>query len=357
MSTIDELIKQTGEWLRGQGPMADVVISSRIRLARNLKGYPFLSRADDSQRRRIYRELADCISNASACKGTSLVDFEEASDLDRQVLVERHLISRQLADSEGPRGVAICPSERHALMINEEDHLRIQVLRSGLQLEALWDDIREIDNALERQVEYAYHERYGYLAACPTNVGTGLRVSVMLHLPALKLAKEIDRVFRAAQDMRLAVRGIYGEGTDAVGDFYQVSNQITLGRSEEDIIEEFGRTIIPQMVEYELKVREAMANERAYQLDDKVWRAFGTLENARSISSEEVLFLLSHVRMGVAMGRFDAIDTNTINELLLQTQPAHLQKLHHGKLPGDRRCTVRAELLRARLGGAQTGQN
>ncbi|MCK4658960.1 MAG: protein arginine kinase [Phycisphaerae bacterium] len=357
MSRIDELTRQTGEWLRGEGPMSEVVISSRIRLARNLKGYPFLSRADQSQQRKLYRELSECITASPIGKDIFIADFEELSELDRQVLVERHLISRQHAHGEGARGVAVSGSERQALMVNEEDHLRIQVLRSGLRLEALWEEIRDIDLSLEKQIEYAYDQRYGYLTACPTNVGTGLRVSVMLHLPALKLVKEIDRVFRAAHDMKLAVRGIYGEGTDAVGDFYQVSNQVTLGRTEEEIIDEFGKTIIPKMVEYELKVREAMARERPYQLDDKIWRAYGILKNARAMSSEEALFLLSHIRMGVAMGRFKHVDVQTINELLLQTQPAHLQKIHQEKLSGEQRSIKRAKLLRARLEKHQPRDN
>ncbi|MCP4591434.1 MAG: protein arginine kinase [bacterium] len=357
MSRIDELTAQTGEWLRGEGPMSGVVISSRIRLARNLNGYPFLSRADDSQRRRIYRELSDCIAASPLGKDVFFADFEAIPELDRNVLVERHLISRQHADGEGARGVAVSSSEQRALMVNEEDHLRIQVLRSGLQLEALWEETREIDGWIEKQLEYAYHERYGYLTACPTNVGTGLRVSVMLHLPALKLAKEIERVIRAAHDMKLAVRGIYGEGTEAVGDFYQVSNQVTLGRTEEEIIEEFGRSIIPKVVEYELKVRDEMVKEHTHQLDDKVWRAYGTLENARAMGSEEALFLLSHVRLGVAMGRFTQLDVPTINKLLLQTQPAHLQKIHQENLSGPQRSIARAEFLRARLREFQTGDN
>ena len=349
MSKIDDLTKLTGEWLRGEGPMSGIVISSRIRLARNLKDFPFLSRASETQRTKIYRELSECIAASPLGKDVFFVDFENTPELDRQVLVERHLVSRQHAEGEGARGVAVSSGERRALMVNEEDHLRIQVLRSGLQLEALWEEIRDIDTWIEKQIEYAYHPRYGYLTACPTNVGTGLRVSVMLHLPALRLAKEIDRVFRAAHDMKLAVRGIYGEGTDAIGDFYQVSNQVTLGRSEEEIIDEFGRMIIPKMVEYELKVREAMAKERTYQLDDTVWRAYGILENARAMSSEETLAHLSHVRMGVIMGRFKDLDIPTINELLLQTQPAHLQKIRHETLTGEQRSIARAELLRRRL--------
>jgi protein arginine kinase len=234
-------------------------------------------------------------------------------------------------------------------MINEEDHLRMQVLRCGLQLEPLWDEINALDDALAGAVEFAFDDRLGYLTACPTNVGTGLRVSVMMHLPALKLTGEIEKVLRAARDMRLAVRGLYGEGTDAVGDFYQFSNQITLGTAEEEIIEEFANRIIPQVVEYELAARDALSREKATQLDDKVWRAFGLLENARVIASEESMFFLSHLRMGVSMGRFSGIDVSTLNEILLQIQPAHLQKRCGSSLSGEERSIARAKLLRDRL--------
>ena len=348
--SIDDLTTRVGEWLRGSGPMADIVISSRIRLARNLSGYPFLQRAGDDERREIYRVLADSFSAAKLDQNTMFLDIEELDDLDKQVLVERHLISRQHADAEGSRGVAVSDSETRALMINEEDHLRMQVLRSGLALEPIWDEINEIDDALSTQVEFAFDQKLGYLTACPTNVGTGLRVSVMLHLPALKITGEIEKVLRAAKDLRLAVRGLYGEGTEAIGDFYQVSNQITLGRAEEEIIDEFSSRIIPRIVEYEQAAREALSRERSVQLDDKVWRAYGILENARAMASDETMFFLSHVRMGVSMGRLSTIDVGTINELLLQIQPAHLQKIHGSVLNGEERSIARAKYLRHKLG-------
>jgi protein arginine kinase len=277
------------------------------------------------------------------------VDIEEAQELDRQLLVERHLISRQHAEGEGTRGVAISSGERRALMINEEDHLRIQVLRSGLQLTSLYKEIDQLDDALEQQVEYAFDKRLGYLTACPTNVGTGIRVSVMLHLPALKLTNQIEQVFRAAKELRLAIRGLYGEGTDAVGDFFQVSNQVTLGRTEEEIVEAFAAETIPQFVEYEMAARETLLNERVNLLDDKIWRAYGTLENARALSSDETLFLLSHLRMGVNMGRCDKVDLEVVNQMFLRAQPAHLQKLNGRRLGGEERSVIRAEYLRDTL--------
>jgi len=349
MSRIDDLIRTTGEWLRGDGPMSDVVVSSRIRLARNLAGRKFLSRADEQEREDICRLLSEQISRTPLGERSFIVDMEEAEELDRLALVERHLISRQHADAHGSRAAFIGADETWALMINEEDHLRIQVLRSGAQLDVLWEQINEIDDVLERRVDYAFDPRYGYLTACPTNVGTGIRVSIMLHLPGLKLTQEIEKVARAAKDMRLAVRGLYGEGTDAVGDLFQISNQVTLGQSERDIVREFVDVVIPNIVEYELAARRMLATERSTMLDDKVWRAYGLLENARAVSSEETLYLLSHLRLGVCMGRLPSTDMRTVNELMLMTQPAHLQKLHGSAMSVEQRNQFRAQYLRRRL--------
>lgn len=346
---IDDLTRNTGAWLRGDGPHADVVVSSRIRLARNVRGFPFLSKASDDERRQIFRLLSDCITEQEFGVESLLVDIEATDELDRQVLVERHLISRQHAEGEGTRGVAISAGETRALMINEEDHLRIQVLRSGLQLTELYEEISRLDDKIEQGVEYAYDPRFGYLTACPTNVGTGIRVSVMLHLPALKLTQEIDKMFRAAKDMRLAIRGLYGEGTDAVGDFFQISNQTTLGRSEEEIIKDFGNRVIPKIVSYESAARSILLKEHTDVLDDRIWRAFGILENARTISTNEALLLLSHVRLGVNMGRLKGLDLATVNRLFLGTQPAHLQKRSGEKLDGAQRSVARAEFLRSTL--------
>ncbi len=347
--TIDELVKRVGAWLGGEGPYADIVISSRIRLARNLDGFPFLSKSSDSDRSQVYRVLMESIAELELGEDTLVVDIEDADELDRQVLVERHLISRQHAEGEGTRGVAIANNEQCALMINEEDHLRIQGMRSGLQLACLFEEVNRIDNEIGQRVRYAFDRRWGYLTACPTNVGTGIRVSVMLHLPALKLTGQIEQMFRAAKEMHLAVRGLYGEGTDAVGDFFQVSNQTTLGQTEKDIVEEFASEIIPRIVKFELTAREMLEKDRSALLDDKIWRAWGTLENARTMSSDETLFLLSHLRMGVNMGRCKDIDLTRLNQLFLRSQPAHLQKLEGRRLDGEQRSVARARYLRSIL--------
>lgn len=347
--SLADVARRSGEWLRGDGPLSEIVISTRIRLARNLAEFPFLTRADAAVREQIAAAAERAIRSAKALEGFRLVDVEKVDELDRMMLVERHLISRQHAEADGARRLAYEPGEQAAIMINEEDHLRIQVMRSGLRLDETWEQINALDDALDEKLEYAFDDRYGYLTACPTNVGTGIRVSVMLHLPALRLIGELEKVTRAAKSMKLAVRGLYGEGTQASGDFYQVSNQTTLGRSEREIIADFGGDIIPKIVDYEKSARTVLLRDRLHLLDDKVWRAFGVLKNARLMSSDEALEFLSHVRMGVHVGRLKSVDVQTVNELFLQAQPAHLQKLHGERLTGEQRSLVRAALFRARL--------
>jgi protein arginine kinase len=348
---LSDLTNHAGEWLRGSGPMSEVVISSRIRLARNVAGYPFLAKCSRGQRTTLEHKIRDTILAANIAPQTLYVDLEAAPEWDRQLLVERHLISKPHASAEGARGVAIGENETISIMINEEDHLRIQVLRSGLQLEEAWEQINKLDDGLEAKLDYSFHPRFGYLTACPTNVGTGIRVSVMLHLPALKVTGEIEKVFRAAKDMRLAVRGLYGEGTEATGDFYQISNQTTLGKSEEEFISDFKHLVIPKIIDYEHQARRLLVKERTIALDDKVYRALGVLRSARLISSEDTLSALSHLRLGVNLERIKEIDLRTINELFLLTQPAHLQKLHGKKLDGDVRKQARADYIRSRLNG------
>lgn len=349
--TIDDLTQTTGEWLRGAGPMSDVVVSSRIRLARNLAEYPFLSTATGTDRTEIYRRLVDEITAIPLGADAITVDMEDVDPIDGELLVERHLVSRQHVAGTGSRGVTISPDETRSLMINEEDHLRIQGLRSGLQLEELWADMTDVDDAISARVMFAFDQRLGYLTACPTNVGTGIRVSVMLHLPALKLTKEIDRVARAARDMRLAVRGIHGEGTEAVGDLYQISNQTTLGKSESEIIEGFSGSIIPKIVDYERTARTSLVEQRGNLLDDKIWRAYGILCNARCISSSETQAMLSPIRMGIHLERFDRFDIKMLNELFLHSQSAHLQKRCGRSMEGKERGIARAEYLRQQLNG------
>src|SRR5580658_6414501 len=319
---LSDLTNHAGEWLRGSGPMSEIVISSRIRLARNVSGLPFLSRCTRSQRTSLEHKVRDTILGANLSSQVLYVDLDQAPEVDRQLLVERHLISKPHAAAEGARGVAVADNETLAIMVNEEDHLRVQVLRSGLQLEEAWEQINKVDDKLESTLDWAFHPRFGYLTACPTNVGTGIRVSVMLHLPALKLTGEIEKVFRAAKELRLAVRGLYGEGTEATGDFYQISNQSTLGKSEEEIISDFKHVVIPKIIDYEHQARKMLLQDRTIALDDKVQRALGILRSARLIASEETLFLLSHLRVGINLGRVKDVDIRTLNELFLMTQPA-----------------------------------
>jgi protein arginine kinase len=347
---LSDLTSQAGEWLRGSGPMSEIVISSRIRLARNVAGFPFLTRCSKSVRKSLEDKIRSTIleSPFSSSK-TFYVDLEAAPEIDRQLLVERHLISRPHKDATGARGVAVGENETLAIMVNEEDHLRIQVLRSGLQLEEAWEQINAVDDQLEATLDFAFHPRFGYLTACPTNVGTGIRVSVMLHLPALKLTGEIEKVFRAAKDLRLAVRGLYGEGTEATGDFYQISNQSTLGKSEEEIIGDFKHVVIPKIIDYEHHARRALLGDQPLALDNKVYRALGLLRSARLIETEETLVALSHLRLGVNLKRVKDIDINKVNELFLLTQEAHLQKILGKKLEGTARQSARAEFIRQRL--------
>jgi protein arginine kinase len=346
---LDDLTPRCGEWLKGSGPESDIVISSRIRLARNLAEYPFISRASDQDREQIERTLREQVLHVAKQTGELLyVNVNDLLGLDRQFLVERQLISREHADSEGARAVAIDADEQVALMINEEDHLRIQVMHSGLDLHAAWEQISGIDDLVEAGVMYAYDRRIGYLTACPTNVGTGLRVSVMLHLPALVMTQQIDQVFRSLQKISLAVRGLYGEGSQAMGDFYQISNQITLGRSEKELIDQVG-DVVPNLITYERQAREYLLTESHENLHDRVSRAYGILRTARTISSEETMHLLSSVRMGVNLGMIDDLEIGVLNQLFIHTQPAHLQKLSGSQLDTENRNIERARYLRGHL--------
>jgi protein arginine kinase len=345
---LDDLAQTGGEWLRGAGPESDIVISSRIRLARNLADFPFTSRASAVQKGEIELMLRERVLALDDGFKLHYIPIHSLSNLDRQFLVERQLISREHAATEGNRGVAIELQETHSLMINEEDHLRLQVLRSGFQLEEAWRDIDHLDDQIEQRVTYAFSEDFGYLTACPTNVGTGMRSSVLMHLPALHLTKQIEKVFRALQKINLVVRGLYGEGTRASGDFYQISNQVTLGKAEEDVLREI-REVVPHIINYERTARQTLMREMRPLIQDKVSRAYGTLRSATMMSSEETMDLLSSVRLGVNLNLIEELTIPKINELLLHTQPAHLQKLQGQELDGEERNLARARYLRARL--------
>jgi len=372
---LTEISGGINEWFSGQGPLSDVVISSRIRLARNLAGHKFLAACTVAEKGEILRILKDVLMGLELGDEIFYIGVDKAPVLEKRFLVERHLISQHHAFGKGPRGAVIARREFFTAMINEEDHLRLQVLRAGCQLPACYEQIDRIDNAIEQKVDYAFSPKYGYLTACPTNLGTGIRVSVMLHLPALKMTSQIEKFLNAAKALGLAVRGLFGEGTEAAGDFYQLSNQISLGVSEKEIVSRFESTIIPEIVEYEHAARNQLLSKDAGILDDKISRALALLKNANLISSQEALFLLSHIRLGLNMHKFQGASTpaidrlcslcsdspadgnpkglsiETVNRLFLLTLPAHLQ-LNYGKeLDSARRDALRAQIIRSALTG------
>jgi len=342
---LDTLTQSIGEWLKGTGPESDIVMSSRVRLARNLAHYPFVSRANEQEKTEIEKFLKDRIATVPVGKSLEYIDVGHLEEVDRQFLVERQLISREHADAQGARGVAIDGLEQVSLMVNEEDHLRIQCMHSGLDLKGAWEQINTVDEQIEKVVPYAFHPRWGYLTACPTNVGTGIRVSVMLHLPALVMTRQIEKVFRSLHKIQLAVRGLYGEGSQAMGDFYQISNQTTLGKNEEELIEQVG-DVVPVLIDYERRAREFLIRESQQNVHDQVSRAFGILRTAQTISAEETMQLLSRVRMGVLLGLIGDVKISDINVLLIRTQPAHLQKLRGEELDTADRNIERARYLR-----------
>ena len=367
---LTDISNDINEWFSGSGPLSDIVVSSRIRLARNLAGHKFLSRCTQKEKAAILEKLKDVLMSLDLGEKISYISVDKTSALNRDFLVERHLISRHHALGKGPRGVVIAHREFFTAMINEEDHLRMQVLKAGCQLSECAKQINKIDDIIEQKVSYAFNPRFGYLTACPTNLGTGIRCSVMLHLPAMKMTGQIEKFVNAAKDMGLAVRGLFGEGTEAASDLYQISNQVTLGVSEERIVSDFERTIIPEIVEYEIAARNELLSKKTATLDDKISRAMALLQNAHLLSSHEALFLLSHLRLGINMHKHMGASTPaikrlceltgttdknkglsipTINRLFMLTLPAHLQ-LNYGKqLDSTHRDALRAQIIRSAL--------
>lgn len=346
---LDELIALPSPWLDPGGPHGDIVLSTRVRLARNVAGRPFLTRLKPEEQQDLETVLHKAIVKALGTRRATWFELDGLPEIDRRCLVERHLVSRELAGGEGARGVGVSPDLRIAIMANEEDHLRLQVYAAGLQLEEAWKEADAVDDRLEEQVTYTFSPTLGYLTACPTNVGTGMRASVMLHLPALVLTRQIEKVFRAVARMRLAVRGLYGEGTQATGDIYQISNQVSLGRSEADILKTL-ESVIPQIIAYEQQARDVLATESPTALDDRVFRSWGLLTSARTISSEETLTLLSAVRLGIHLRRLEGIDLGAINELFVLTRRGHIQKMRGAELGETERDVARADYIRKRLG-------
>jgi protein arginine kinase len=344
---LEELAGQCGEWLRGSGPDSDIVVSSRIRLARNLADFTFMRKCTGLDRAAIERTLRERLARIGQWQSVSFIDVNSLDEVDRQFLVERQLISREHADADGSRGVAGRPNEQFSVMINEEDHLRIQVMNSGLDLQAAWEQINQIDDLIEQHVTYAFHERLGYLTACPTNVGTGMRVSVMLHMPALVLTRHFERVFRSLQKISLAVRGLYGEGSQAMGDFYQISNQITLGKSEEELIAQVRGGSDADRVR--AQGAQFPGRERLEGIARPGQPGVRSVLHGSDDQQRGDHALLSSVRMGVNLGLIRDVEIPTVNKLFIHTQPAHLQKIRGAALSTADRNIERALYLQRHL--------
>jgi protein arginine kinase len=346
--TIHEFLPPPAETARRDGPHNRIVMSSRVRLARNLKGLAFPGWAKKVERIKALELIRPAVESLPQLSGAFSESMDNLTVLDKNILVERHLISREHAAKSAGSGLVLNREESLCVMINEEDHLRMQALRPGLQLKQAWSAIDQIDTKLEKKLDYAFTPDLGYLTACPTNLGTGIRVSAMLHLPGLVLAEQINQIIQAVNKLGLAVRGLYGEGTEALGNVFQVSNQMTLGEAESDIVERLNK-VLSQIIEHEENARGMLLEKKPKTVYNHIGRAYGTLANAHSISSKETMNLLSMMRLGVDLGLFPDLERWLVDELFIITQPAHLQKRHSEKLSAEERDLLRADMLRDRL--------
>jgi len=342
---LNEFLVTPAETARRRGPHDRIVMSSRVRLARNLKDGVFPGWAKKPERIRVLELIRPAVERLPELKQTFSETMDNLSQLDKQILVERHLISREHAAKNAGSGVVVNRDETFCVMINEEDHLRMQALRPGLQLRQAWQAIDHLDSELEEKLNYAFSDELGYLTACPTNLGTGIRVSAMLHLPGLVLAEQINPIIQSVNKLGLAVRGLYGEGTEALGNVFQVSNQMTLGESESTIVERLEK-VLAQIIEHEENARASLLEKKAKVVYNHIGRAYGILANAHSISSKETMNLLSLLRLGVDMALFPGVDRSIADELFILTQPAHLQRQHSEKLSAEERDLLRADMLR-----------
>jgi protein arginine kinase len=350
--SFDDLVSRPSPWLRGDGPHSDLALSTRVRLARNLRGVPFTHRAREEQLLGVLSGVSAAAQRGPSFRDALVLKMGDLSPVERQVLVERHLVSHELSDASRPRGILIAPDPRLSLMINEEDHLRLQALVSGFQLAEVWALADAADDELTSSLDFAFSDEIGYLTSCPTNAGTGLRASVLLHLPALVLLKEMQRILKEIEHAGLNCRGLYGEHSQVMGNLFQVSNQTTLGQSERRSIENV-ESVTRQIIEYEERARERLVRDARVQIEDKVWRAYGELRHCRLIDTKNVIELCSAVRLGVALGFPGLPPLCVVDELIILAQPAHLQRLAGEPLGAEERNVTRARLVRDRLAAAE----
>jgi protein arginine kinase len=345
---LHEFLISPAETAQRHGPHDRIVMSSRVRLARNVRDAAFPGWAKKPERVKILEMIRPAVESLPEMKGAFSEAMDNLGALDKQILVERHLISREHAAKSSGSGLVLNREESFCVMINEEDHLRMQALRPGLQLRQAWGAIDHLDSELEKKLDYAFDNELGYLTACPTNLGTGIRVSAMLHLPGLVLGEQINPIIQSVNKLGLAVRGLYGEGTEALGNVFQVSNQMTLGETETTIVERLEK-VLAQIIEHEENARQTLLEKKPKVVFNHIGRAYGILANAHSISSKETMNLLSLMRLGVDMGLFPGAERSLVDELFILTQPAHLQKQFSDKLSAEERDLLRADMVRERL--------
>ncbi|MED3573530.1 protein arginine kinase [Cytobacillus praedii] len=349
--SLERFINQAvSSWMSAEGPDSDIILSSRIRLARNISQFKFPILFSNDEAKSVIHKIKERVDDTSFTRlgNMELLLMDELQPLQKRVLMEKHLISPYLAENSSYGACLLSENEELSIMINEEDHIRIQCLFPGFQLLEALEVANEVDDWLEEKVDYAFDENIGYLTSCPTNVGTGLRASVMMHLPGLVLTQQINRIIPAINQLGLVVRGIYGEGSEALGNIFQVSNQLTLGKSEIDIVEDL-KSVVSQLISQERSAREALEKTSNIQLEDRVFRSFGILSNSRIIESKEAARCLSDVRLGIDMGYLNNISKNILNELMILTQPGFLQQYAGGPLRPHERDIRRASLIRERL--------
>lgn len=350
MTLKDFMNEAISPWMRNEGPDSDIVLSSRIRLARNFSKVPFPIIADQGELEGIQEFFQKEYEHESfeSHEDFEYIPINQLTLIEKQTLVEKHLVSPHLVKQALTAGALISKDEQVSIMINEEDHIRIQLYFPGFQLEKTLEEAFKIDDWLERKIDYAFDESMGYLTSCPTNVGTGMRASVMMHLPALVLTKQINRLLPAINQLGFVIRGIYGEGSGAIGHIFQISNQITLGKSEDDIVKDL-ESVILQLVEHERNARSQLLEQSATELENQVYRSYGVLEYSRIIESKEAATCLSNVRLGIDLGIIKNISRNILNELMILTQPGFLQQYAQKELSSSERDILRATLIRERL--------
>ena len=341
---------RASSWMANDGDNVDIAMSTRIRLARNLSDFQFPYSYSEDEALKVDKEVSSVLLDKAHELNHSFthINIQETPKLQREVLVEKHLISPYLANGTHSGSVLLSENEELSVMVNEEDHLRIQSLQSGFHLQEAYQAANQLDSLLEKNLSYAFHEKFGYLTSCPTNTGTGMRASVMLHLPALTMSHQITRIIPAISRLGMVVRGIYGEGSEALGNVYQISNQMTLGKSEYDILQDL-QNMTEQIIHQERLAREAILNNSPLALEDRIYRSLGTLTHSRLLSTEEAATCLSDVRLGIDLKMIKDMDMSILNELMIFMQPAFLQQYAGKPLQPKERDVARAKLFRERL--------